>query len=71
MGLIDLFCRSFAHAPDRIVLDIDDTEDAVHGAHQHCGIPSCGVRLFGKADEAFFCAARPFFRCHSVHGYAN
>jgi hypothetical protein len=34
LGLIDLFCRSFAHAPDRIVLDIDDTEDAVHGAQQ-------------------------------------
>jgi hypothetical protein len=34
MGLIDLFCRSFAHTPDRIVLDIDDTEDAVHGSQQ-------------------------------------
>ena len=34
LGLMDLFCRSFAHAPDRIVLDIDDTEDAVHGAQQ-------------------------------------
>ena len=34
LGLIDLFCRSFAHAPDRIVLDIDDTEDAVHGSQQ-------------------------------------
>ena len=34
LGLIDLFCGSFAHAPDRIVIDIDDTEDAVHGSQQ-------------------------------------
>jgi len=34
LGLIDLFCRSFATAPGRIVLDIDDTEDAVHGGQQ-------------------------------------
>ena len=34
LGLIDLFCRSFARAPARIVLDIDDTEDAVHGGQQ-------------------------------------
>lgn len=36
MGLkmIDLFCASFAHVPERIVLDIDDTHDAVHGGQQ-------------------------------------
>jgi len=27
-GLIDLFCKTFARHPDRIVLDIDDTADA-------------------------------------------
>ena len=27
MGLIDLFCRSWTRVPDRIVLDIDDTDD--------------------------------------------
>ena len=36
MGLtmIDLFCDSFERAPQRIVLDIDDTPDAVHGGQQ-------------------------------------
>ena len=30
-AMVDLFCDSFAMVPSRIVLDIDDTEDAVHG----------------------------------------
>ena len=36
MGLtmIDLFCDSFERIPDRIVLDIDDTPDVVHGGQQ-------------------------------------
>jgi hypothetical protein len=36
MGLstIDLFRDSFARVPERIVLDIDDTPDAVHGGQQ-------------------------------------
>ena len=36
MGLtmIDLFCDSFERVPQRIVLDIDDTPDAVHGGQQ-------------------------------------
>lgn len=34
IGLIDLFCASFVHAPCRIVLDIDETYDAVHGDQQ-------------------------------------
>ena len=36
MGLtmIDLFCDSFASVPARIVLDIDDTPDTVHGGQQ-------------------------------------
>jgi len=36
MGLcmIDLFCDSFERVPERIVLDIDDTPDAVHGGQQ-------------------------------------
>lgn len=32
--MIDLFCDSFARVPSRIVLDIDDTSDAVHGGQQ-------------------------------------
>ena len=34
MAPIDLFCRSSRTTLDRIVLDIDDTEDAVHGRQQ-------------------------------------
>ena len=34
IGLIDLFCRSFARQPAQIILDIDETYDAVHGEQQ-------------------------------------
>jgi hypothetical protein len=34
LSLIDLFCASFRTVPERIVLDIDDTPDAVHGGQQ-------------------------------------
>jgi hypothetical protein len=34
LGMIDLFCRSFARIPARIVLDIDDTDDPVHGQQE-------------------------------------
>lgn len=33
-AMIELFCDSFADVPRRIVLDIDDTEDRVHGRQQ-------------------------------------
>ena len=33
-AMIELFCDSFAEVPNRIVLDIDDTEDRVHGHQQ-------------------------------------
>jgi hypothetical protein len=33
-AMIDLFCDSFVQVPKRVVLDIDDTEDKVHGAQQ-------------------------------------
>jgi hypothetical protein len=33
-ALVELFCDSFAEVPRRIVLDIDDTEDRVHGRQQ-------------------------------------
>ena len=33
-GLIDLYCRSFAEAPYRIILDIDDTNDMAHGQQE-------------------------------------
>jgi hypothetical protein len=36
-AMVELFCDSFAEVPRRIVLDIDDTEDRVHG-HQHLSL---------------------------------
>ena len=33
-AMVDLFCDSFDQVPRRIVLDIDDTEDRVHGGQQ-------------------------------------
>jgi Transposase DDE domain group 1 len=34
LGQIDLYCRSFARPPHRIVLDIDDTDDPAHGQQE-------------------------------------
>lgn len=34
LAMIDLFCDSFARVPNHIILDIDDTADAVHGDQQ-------------------------------------
>ena len=36
-AMVELFCDSFAEVPRRIVLDIDDTEDRVHG-HQELAL---------------------------------
>ena len=33
-ALVDLYCASYARVPKRIVLDFDDTFDAVHGGQQ-------------------------------------
>jgi hypothetical protein len=33
-AMVELFCDSFAEVPRRIVLDIDDTEDRVHGQQE-------------------------------------
>jgi hypothetical protein len=33
-AMVDLYCASFAAAPERITLDLDDTFDAVHGGQQ-------------------------------------
>jgi len=33
-AMVDLYCASFGQVPKRIVLDIDDTFDAVHGGQQ-------------------------------------
>lgn len=34
LGQIDLYCRSFTRPPARIVLDVDDTDDPVHGQQE-------------------------------------
>jgi hypothetical protein len=34
IGYIDFFCRSYATPPQSIVLDVDDTDDLVHGGQQ-------------------------------------
>jgi hypothetical protein len=34
LSLIDLFCTNFKRVPERIVLDIDDTDDTVYGGQQ-------------------------------------
>ena len=34
IGFIDLFCRGYATPPHSIALDIDDTDDMVHGGQQ-------------------------------------
>ena len=34
LGFIDLFCRTWKRIPERIVLDIDDTDDPVHGQQE-------------------------------------
>ena len=40
-AMVDLFCDSFATVPRRIVPDIDDIEDPVHGAQQlRCSTPT-------------------------------
>ncbi len=33
-AMVDLFCNNWTHVPRRIVLDIDDTGDRVHGRQQ-------------------------------------
>jgi hypothetical protein len=46
-ALVDLYCCSFRQVPKRIVLDVDDTFDAVHGGQQ--------LRLFNaRYDEYGF-----------------
>jgi hypothetical protein len=44
-AMVDLYCASFRHVPKRIVLDIDDTFDAVHGGQQ--------LRLFNAHHDEY------------------
>ncbi len=67
IGLIDLFCRSYATPPGSIVLDIDDTDDPVHGGQQlalfnthaggHCFQP---IHIFeGNSGKPILSLLRP------------
>jgi hypothetical protein len=38
-AMVDLFCTSWKRTPRSIILDIDDTFDAVHGKQQLCMHP--------------------------------
>jgi Transposase DDE domain group 1 len=44
-GLIDQYCASFRQVPKRIVLDVDDTFDRVHGGQQ--------LRLFNAYHDDY------------------
>ncbi|WP_026002693.1 IS1380 family transposase, partial [Sphingobium xenophagum] len=44
-AMVDLYCDSFPTVPKRIVLDIDDTFDAVHGGQQ--------LRLFNAHHDEY------------------
>src|SRR5271170_4994468 len=66
-AMVDLYCESYSTAPKRIVLDIDDTFDAVHGGQQ--------LRLFNAHyDEYGFSTHRrvrwrgPFHHCCAAPG---
>ena len=45
VAMIDLYCASYPQVPKRIVLDIDDTFDAVHGGQQ--------LRLFNAHHDDY------------------
>ena len=51
-AVVELYCSSFRQVPKRIVLDIDDTFDAVHGGQQ--------LRLSrASASPRSCCSSRP------------
>jgi DDE family transposase len=67
IGYIDFFCRSYATPPHSIVLDIDDTDDLVHGGQQlalfnthaggHCFQP---IHIFeGNSGKPILSLLRP------------
>src|ERR1700719_4008447 len=65
-AMVDLYCDSYSNVPKRIVLDIDDTFDAVHGGQQlrlfnahydEYGFPP--IVGFGSAGRVGTAALRP------------
>ena len=51
--LIDLFCARFERVPRCTVLDIDDTDDAVHGQQELASVQHRCRRLLLPADQDF------------------
>src|SRR3712207_2440985 len=49
-AMVGLYCASFRQVPHRIVLDVDDTFDAIHGEQQ--------LRLFNARSEGASCRER-------------
>ena len=65
-AMVDLYCASFRQVPRRIVLDVDDTFDAVHGGQQ--------LRLFNAHHDEYgfqpivvFDGDGRFFGCRLNH----
>ena len=67
IGMIDFFCRSYDRPPAKIELDIDDTDDMVHGGQQlamfnthaggHCFKP---IKIFeAKSGKPIVALLRP------------
>jgi hypothetical protein len=52
-ALVDQYCGSFGAVPKRIVLDIDDTFDRVHGAQQLRLFNAYHVRVPVERDHGF------------------
>jgi Transposase DDE domain group 1 len=48
LELIDLFCARFERVPRCIVLDIDGTDDAVHGQHQLALFNTCAFGILSN-----------------------
>jgi hypothetical protein len=49
-AMVDLYCASFRQVPKRIVLDIDDTFDAVHAASSFaCSMPIMTSTAFSRS----------------------
>ena len=70
-AMVELFCDSFAEVPRRIVLDIDDTEDRVHGDQARvCGlwayiVPCYSLKQRQESSSMWAC------RCRCGHTIAD
>ena len=49
-AMVDAWCDSYAHEPEAVTLDIDDTVDVVHGAPAAVAVPRPPRRTLLPAD---------------------